>query len=116
VVPNFPRFQFGLKWVAIGRCWSPERLLKFRIDQNGDDEVVIRLRSRIEEAGSGGSGCVEWVPSSCFSPQEANWLAGNVLSCATNASRLLVLLVSVAGCGTLEHLCFTGRCWQFAKE
>lgn len=95
MVPNFPRCQFGLKLVAIGRCWSPERLLKFRIDQNGDDEVVIRLRSRIEEAGSG---------SGCFSPQEANWLAGNVLSCATNASRLLVLLVSVAGSGTLEHL------------
>ena len=104
MVPNFPRFQFGLKLVAIGRCWSPERLLKFRIDQNADDEVVIRLRSRIEEAGSGGSGCVEWVPSSCFSPQEANWLAENVLNCATNASRLLMLLVSVAGSGTFEHL------------
>mmetsp|Transcript_38001 Transcript_38001/g.81718 ORF Transcript_38001/g.81718 Transcript_38001/m.81718 type:complete len:425 (+) Transcript_38001:50-1324(+) len=30
-------------------CCKKLRLLKFRIDQNGDDEVVIRLRSRIEE-------------------------------------------------------------------
>eukprot|EP00435_Cladocopium_sp_Y103_P045497 s2757_g13.t1 len=44
-----------LRWLSLDSrgpcswCCKKLRLLKFRIDQNADDEVVIRLRSRIEE-------------------------------------------------------------------